>query len=178
MRWFPNKSIPLKMNNEEKEHNGKAMDVNTSTLLSEAKLFLMENRNVASLCPCCGSLVKVYKRTINKSQAEELIKLYVISRDQPGYHHHSRFKLPQGGEISKLRHWGLVEQKPKDDTDAGGKTSGYWKITDLGKAYVEKREALHRYALFYMGRFIGFEGFKEGIGDVLEFNYDELMNRK
>lgn len=165
------------MKNKENEKTGKVMDVGPNTLVSDAKLFLIENRNDGAICPCCGNLTKLYKRTINKTQAKELIKLYVISRDQPGYHHHSRFKLAEGGEISKLRHWGLVEQKPKDDTDAGGKTSGYWRITDIGKQYVEKKISLHKYALFYLGTFIGFEGFREDIGSVMEFDYEQLMKR-
>lgn len=142
--------------------------------LEEAKDWLRERVYEGARCPCCNQFAKVYKRRIYSSMALSLIKLY---RYQDDDFKHIK-EIEQRGDFTKLVHWGLVHEKTKEINDDDKKTSGYWRITEFGKQFVEKKVSVRTYIKLYDSLFLGFEGDEVYINDCLgkKFSYEELMN--
>jgi hypothetical protein len=150
--------------------------------IKEAKDFLNKNYKDGVQCPCCNQYVKEYKRKIYSRIARMLISLYHLDRRMPGEYFHvddiTRGVTDKGpADFPKLVHWGLILEKPKDPNDKTKRTSGYWKITEQGQKYVEKKIAFPRYIHLLNGSFRKMSGPIEDIEQALgeDFNYEELM---
>lgn len=149
--------------------------INISTL-KDGKTFLKENYEKGCECPCCAQYVRLYKRKFGSVMARCLIKLYHLG---DGYHHVRQIVkgISDTGtnDFSKLRYWRFIEEQKNND-DAK-KTSGFWKITEAGKAFVEKKTATYSYVFLYNGKFRGFNDETTTIDKCLteKFNYEELM---
>jgi hypothetical protein len=81
-----------------------------------------------------------------------------------------------GGDWSKLRHWGLIESKPDERAD-GSTRVGFYRITDLGRQFVEREVKVPKYAYIYAQTFMGLDLPYITIDEALgtKFSYDELM---
>jgi len=140
--------------------------------ISEAREMILQNKNKGINCPCCGQHVKEYKRKLNSGMARDLISLY---RKKQEWNHREEFSKSRGKEISKLKYWGLVEEKI--NTNTSKRTSGIWRITSKGIAFVENRMPIEKYVYIYNGYANGFSEEEISITDALKdyFNYNELM---
>lgn len=133
-------------------------------------------------CPTCGQMVKLYKRPLSGVEVSRLIRLYKISNRFPDrdYFHVSEFyrvaAVTGSGDFAKLRYWGLISEKPNDNPEKNH--AGFWKITEAGRAFVENKKLLSKYALVYDSKFFGYMGPMQSISDRLgkRFNYQALMN--
>lgn len=160
------------------------MQTNMFTTLSECVDFIKKNKVFGVVCPCCTQIVKVYKRKLNTGMAIELITLYRLTKnksvEEDKYFHQTKFARVTGGEISKLIHWGLVEQKPKstEDAEKGKKTSGSWAITEIGKEFVQGKVTVLSHIYISNKKLIGFSSEKISIKESLgkKFEYDSLMD--
>jgi len=161
--------------------------MNQDISLAMAKSWLRERVNKGARCPCCHQFAKIYSRQITSRMAYYLILLYKMSRGNEYIHVNelndrttNKIPLYGGGDFAKLSYWKLIEPLPKDDDDDDGaaKTSGYWRITEIGKKFVEGKTDLFKYANIYDGRIMGYSGDKQTIQEALKnkFNYRELMN--
>lgn len=126
-------------------------------------------------CPCCGQLAKVYPRQIHSTMARELIRLWRAAGTGSWFH------LPSllghnGGDVTKCRYWGLLEEERDVRRDDGGR-AGFWQITEAGEAYVHGRLAVPKYAHVYDGVFQRYDGPLQTIRQALgnRFDYQELM---
>lgn len=157
----------------------KKMSTDLFTTINEAIEWIAENRQEGAFCPCCGLIVKEYKRRLNSGMAKELINLYKLCENgiDDAYFHQASFTSRTGGEISKLVHWHLVEEKLKTENDEGKKTSGYWRITEAGKLFVEKQRKVPSHIYLLNNEFMGFESESIDIEESLgkNFSYAELM---
>lgn len=124
-----------------------------------------------SKCPVCERFTKKYKRKLNSGMASFLISIYKRSNREnvEWFHATKSFFDATGQEYSKLRYWGLLEQKAK---------TPYWRITDAGKQFVEGKITVKKHINLLDGEFYGFSDEEVSIKDVLgdNFNYQELMN--
>ena len=148
------------------------------TTLQEAKDWLNNNYEDGCICPACKGKVVLYKRKLNSGMAYELIRLYQMSNNTLDlYFHHSKFATVSGGEVSKLKYWGLVEEQKKTNEDDKKKTSGHWKITEKGKKFVTNRASLPSHIHLIMNKFVGFSDKQIAITEALgnKFDYYELM---
>lgn len=155
--------------------------------IQEAKdfLFAMENFNKGSTCPCCDQFVKLYRRPIHTTMARMLIKLYHFDKlfhPMEDRFIHVRYIAdgisPTGSnDFSKFTFWKMLEEKPKDENDLKGRTSGHWRITEQGKLFVENSLTVTKYVLLYNDTFYGLMGGRISIRDALgrNFDYDKLM---
>ena len=149
--------------------------------VEEAKQHLRDNWLAGTKCPCCNQNVKLYERKIDGRCAKSLIELYQFDDQRPDYYHVG--DLPTyykgGGDFAKLRFWGLIEEKPKDPDDSTRRTSGFWRITDRGRDFVEGRITVPRTVMIYNRKFYGYEDEKDvvSIKQCLgtQFNYEETM---
>lgn len=146
--------------------------------IQDLKDYLHEHWEEGVRCGGCDQLVKLYKRTIYGIMVYSLIQLYKLPRGE--YHHIGKLVkagVAGGGDFAKLVYWGLVEEEPKDPENKEKRTSGMWKITPTGVAFVENRQTVPRYARVYDSRFLGLIGDQIGVKDVIgkKFNYEDLM---
>lgn len=155
----------------------KKMNCDLFTTVEEAKNWVNINSKVGCICPCCGRLVKMYKRKLNSGMAQELIALYALSFNdiETKFYHHTNFAKVSGGELSKLAHWGLVSEKQNNVEDK--KTSGFWGITEKGIDFVENKIRVEKYIFLLDAKLISYSEETTNIIESLgnKFKYPELM---
>lgn len=137
--------------------------------------------NDGHICPCCGQLVKTYKRSLNCSMA--LVLIYMNRFNKMDFFHVEDWLKGIGkpelrADFHKLRFWGLLEAKVATRED-GSKRNGYYKITGRGIAFSEGKLTVPEKAIIYNNKFQGFEGEEIDIRKALgkKFNFDELMGK-
>ena len=144
--------------------------------LEEAKKFLRANFEKGVDCPACGKFCKLYKYSILGETSAALIRLYRLSDE---YHHINEFQYEGKRRASRwpeLRFYGLVVLQ-SEEQPSSKHASGYWRITEKGRKFVEGKIAVRKYMLFYDKKPRGFEGDYIKIEDTLgeKFDYRELM---
>lgn len=147
--------------------------------LQEAKQFLRDNWLKGTHCPCCNQFVKRYQRKLNSGMAVSLIRLYKENGQDWMHALHTLVRLnPKATimEYSKLKYWGFLEEKP-GDVDPSKKSSGIWRITDEGVAFIKDFAPAPKYIYLYNNKFLGFSDEIINIKDALgsNFDYQELM---
>lgn len=129
-------------------------------------------------CPACGRFTKLYVRHLNSGMAKALIVIYRLSResgDADGWvgvgkkHMAKGYALDlQHAEYSKLKHWGLIEEK------ARGSKAGLWRPTRLGVDFVEGRAKVPQCVLLKHNRKVGTAGEEIGIDEAIASKFDKV----
>lgn len=150
----------------------------------KAGLFTSENLKEGTNCSVCNQRVKLYKPTINNNMALCLIDLYKLDKADPEkvWWHVSRdinVSFAVSGAFAKLRHWDLIEMKPKEKGSDKKRTSGMWKITETGKQFVEMKTTVQEHVKLFNATLYGLDGGQVDIRSCLaeDFDYTSLMNR-
>lgn len=142
------------------------------------KARLTENREKGTHCNACGQFVKLYRRQIYATIARALITVYK-SYGENSFHINDVIDPVANarGDFQKIRFWGLVENVP-DETPTLKKSSGRWKLTPKGIAFILSDTTIPKYVYLYDGQVKGFGGSEVTIRQCLgkEFSYYELMN--
>lgn len=169
--------------------------------VNEVRSYLKENYHDGVDCACCGQLVKLYRRKLGSAQVQALILLSLINMEKEWCHSREITKeINITGDFAKMLYWGLIEAKPntresikqsKDDNgnivsekiivrDESKKNSGFWKITEKGKDFVNGDITIPSHALIYNAECIGFSGTTTTIQASLgkKFHYGQLMNQR
>lgn len=116
--------------------------------LSDSRDWIAAHRGKGVDCPVCDRKVKEYSRPINRAQALAITRMYVAAgtdyvnvrnlKSQRGYG-----TADKNNEISKLAHWGLVQQHPDP------KRGGTWRVTELGGQWVRGQIKVPRNVIIY-----------------------------
>jgi hypothetical protein len=104
---------------------------------------------IAKRHPPVTKVTHARARHMSRPQALYLIALY---RKREWVHVVTDMKdesTASRGDWAKLRFWGLIEEKP--NTDKKKKSSGYWRLTDLGKQFVRGEISVPRVKVFRDG---------------------------
>lgn len=128
-------------------------------------------------CPVCDQFVKVYKRTVTSTMARQLIHAWRC-HGQAWFHTRDVVMQASGaGDFSKLEHWGLIVAQPHKTGEEGKKSSGMWRVTDKGVAFIEGKATVQQYAAIYNNTFLEFLGNEVTVRDALgtAFDYRVLM---
>lgn len=138
-------------------------------------------------CPCCKQYVKAYRRKIHSQMAHCLIRFWRrwqgtfaavegVYKSFPAFAREAKFTAAQSGDFAKLQLWGLIEPETGTRPDGSGRT-GFWRVTNYGKAFVKGGADAHEFCLVYNGQKQGFGGKRVSIQDCLgsKFDYAELM---
>ena len=164
-----------------------AMTIDDLTI-KQAKDMMRPKLEDGVTCPCCGQNAQMYNRPLTSAMAYALILMYNAPMDnltEEGYIHiENYFKsikdLPSSirGDVPKLRFWGLI--KPwEGNTEDGNPNNGFYKITQLGKYFIELKVNVPPVARLYNNKFYGYKKDLQDISivDALKkkFNYKELM---
>ncbi len=122
-------------------------------------------------CPCCGRLVKLYKRRFHAEMAAFLTKLVAAWRTVPRYYaprEFDRSTAKASTDASYLVHWGLIE-----------KYGCSYQPTPAGCAFVAnpRTRLVRSHVELLCGEFKGFAGDLVSLEDCLDnkFDYAELM---
>lgn len=150
--------------------------------LHEARLRTLEARWLEGAhCPCCDQFAKVYRRKFTSSMSRALIYIYGYFQrpDAETWLHVDKFlkKTPVNcREFVITIAWGVIERMPGERPD-GSRRVGYYRITDLGKAFVERRAKIPARVYFYNQESIGQDDKVVSIDECLgvKFDYGELM---
>ncbi len=153
--------------------------------LEDAKAFVQLNLPSGASCPCCGQYARLYQRPINATMAVALILIYQHFQRHPNHAwlHVSQFLVQAkrdstiaGGDVVKLRYWGLLERASGERSD-GSNRVGRYRITELGKQFVEGKVAVPKYAFLFNQRLFRLSDELITIADAIgdRFNYQELM---
>lgn len=131
------------------------------------------------VCPCCNHSHKVYKRSINSMMAKGLIIALKCHKFRS--FHAINFLTSKGaysGDFTKLRFWGFIEQDETKD-GRGGKTNGFWRVTEKGSLFVYQRAAAIKYKHIINDEVVGESGNHFTILQSFKdrFEFTELMNR-
>jgi len=142
--------------------------------LEDARAWLRDRVDDGQSCPCCGQMAKVYRRKLTASIGCVLIRMWRESRDEWIYMPRIR---SAGQDEVIARFWFLIEG---DDAvrDDGSKRNGWWRLTNLGVAFVHNEIKLPKYARIYNNRLLNLDAEQSvSIIDVLgtKFDYAELM---
>jgi hypothetical protein len=128
-------------------------------------------------CPCCGRYAKIYARTLHQNPAEKLVTLYTMGGGDWFFHTSRLVKRGETsiGDFTKAKYWGLIEERQNDDVTK--KTSGYWRLTSKGIAFVEREISIPKHAYIFDDKVIGFSEERMFITDCFKkyFDYEELM---
>ena len=142
--------------------------------LQEAKQQVLAGREGKKgvKCPCCGKPVARRNRALNAGMAKFLCQLVLKFRASDKWVDVKTINV-RGGDYAKLQYWGLIENKP--NTDSAKRTSGLWKPTQKGLAFVDCKFSVPSHAIVTDGVLTGFSKSMVYIIDVPKFNYHELM---
>lgn len=128
-------------------------------------------------CPCCGRFSKIYRRCITSTMARQLIEFYKAGGAEDWTHTKVVVNNRSGaGDFSKLRYWGLIEKKPRDE-DQQQKSNGYWQITHTGFEFLMNRVSLPKYAYVFDDTVINTSSHRTYLADTFDehFIYREIM---
>ena len=159
--------------------NPREYEADFFSTLAEAKEWLLDAaaEKEGAICPCCGRFDKIYNRKINLASVKVLARLYWVSkRNGGGYYHYSDFINGQTGRDfgAYFVPLGLVERAEK--TDDSKRTSGMYRITEAGNAFVEGRIKIPERVILHHNKPLGVSQEQSYIYDFWpEFNYRELM---
>lgn len=135
-------------------------------------------------CPCCGQLVKLYKRQISGAMAWALI---VLAKSPEGewvdttkvFNRYGK-RCPSGVvDFTKLRYWGLIEGQSGERED-GSKRIGKWRVTPEGRWFAKNNFAVSKYAHVFNNKVFELSGAQIRIKDCLgnRFNFNELWGNE
>jgi hypothetical protein len=173
---------------EETEETEHAHTAFTGHDIEAAKIFVQTNLRDGVNCPCCGQLAKLYRRPINATMALGLVLIYQHFKKNPSHTwlHVAAYLVKvkrdstiAGGDVVKLRHWGLLERAKGERAD-GSDRIGRYRITEIGKQFVEGRIAVPKYVYLFNQRLFRLSEEMTTIREALDdkFNYNELMGLK
>lgn len=119
--------------------------------LAEARALVLKRRDDPEgiTCPCCDQLAKRYKRPLYESMARSLIQLVrEWTRTGDWVHVVKVGGRLISGDFAKLRYWGLIVGKPKEEGE-NKRTSGFWKPTELALRFLRGEVRLPSHVFIY-----------------------------
>lgn len=145
--------------------------------LREARERLRAHLDEGTTCPCCDRFAKRYRRTLNRTMVASVRWVAERSGDAREW---VRFSddaprvLVKTNQVGTTALWGLVERRPPED--GAKRTSGVYRITPLGLAFIRGQEPVPEAAYVYNQAADGFAEERVYVWDVLnDFDYAELM---
>lgn len=109
-------------------------------------------------CAECHQLVKLYPRALRGSILQVLFRLAYLGMHNEEYYPPdailTSLAMTRARDFPILRFWGFVEQPDPEDRER----RGCWRITALGRMFVQGVVKVQRTALVFDNRCYGFEG--------------------
>ena len=148
--------------------------LNSQATIAQAKAWLRTRLKDGTQCPVCTQRVQVYRRKVTSSMASALIYMY-RTQGLEWFHLPTIRNWPNRDEAT-MAYWGLIEEEGSKREDGG--RAGYWRVTELGEAFVKHGMTIPKYAHVFDGRVVAMPTNEQvSIKDALgtKFNYADLM---
>jgi hypothetical protein len=114
------------------------------------------NRGCDVIEPLTGRLLKIYRRTLHKSQVSTLSRLRGACDDlKLRFVHLRHFTARRDGDLAKLEAWGLIERMPPNGERMKDKARGWWGITPQGRCWLDGLTTIPRQWAFFDGQALG-----------------------
>ena len=156
------------------------VEATNDALLGSARRALKDNAlGKGGVCPCCGGFARFYERRINATMAKCLVWLVGesgTSRAWVNLPKQAPRWLLRSNQLATLRHWELVEKRENENPKI--KSSGIWRPTPIGRAWVVGKVRIPTHAVIYKGDTIGNFGDAHTVQEALgsdTFDYERLM---
>jgi hypothetical protein len=158
--------------------------IDDKATVEEARKWVSDRISFGVRCPCCDQFAKVYRRTMTAAMAQALVSMYRIAERADEWVHVPSTLGPthnaaRGGDFAKLRYWGLVRESDGEVIiDGDKKSSGFWKITPQGQAFVRGQVRVPRHIFLYDSVFLRYSDDTIDITEALatSFSYTDLMS--
>jgi len=142
---------------------------------------MINNTSKLFVCPCCARKNKIYKYRVNGTMIRHIIQWRKIAEAKNGNPQewvHASHEFPQGrASALKFRYWQIIEKLEGRGPD-GRPTSGLWRLTDGGLAFVNNLARTYQYVyvfqdevLYYGGDIYSIEEYCDAEG----FRWEELF---
>ena len=116
------------------------------------------------ICPHCGAKTVEYKQGLSKGLARALYRISEHMSATGEFHiGECGLTYSQRENARKLQYWDIIEKL--GDPDSKG---GRWKLTKLGRAFIEGRVHLRKYVWTYRGETVRFDGDRVAITDLTD----------
>lgn len=124
-------------------------------------------------CDVCGSLNKIYPRSLTKGMVKSLARLYDLGATQRAIT--IRQLGANGGDHAKLRFWGLVYHEADPVT---GSSKG-WRVSNNGVRFLGGSLSVPKIAYLFQNNLIGWslDEVALSISEFKRFEIQSLMNR-
>lgn len=135
----------------------------------------------SAVCLCCHRSARVAKLRVHSTLARMLISIYVYSKDMDGGWVHLESFRPKkhgsGRDFCILKHWGLTQPKAAA-IDEDKNSSGYWRLTEAGRLFVEGGSRISKNIFTLDDMVIKKSDEQVSIQDCLtkKFSWQELIN--
>lgn len=129
---------------------------------------------ITEVCQKCHRKIITYKRTITGGMAVSLKNINLLSIQNPDreFFHINEF-LKEGGkhlDYSHLTYFGLISNKANFDSTKA--SSGFWKITQEGKEFLDGSLSVPKFMLVRLGFLIGASEEYVTINDIKNINFN------
>lgn len=126
-------------------------------------------------CPTCGRYAQIYKRRITSTMAKQLVEL-VQAAPNGEYVSYRVIKIV-GGDWSKLKWWGLIENQSHVPGEDGKKSSGFWRVTQKGFQFLRGEITVPDAMFVFDGEPMSVSPEQVTFSDSLghHFDYNEIM---
>lgn len=129
-------------------------------------------------CPFCGSLVSLYKRTINAEMAKTFLQLVRAYNKYPRYYSMRELKPADNkaaSDIIYLLHWGLLDKT--DSSNSAMAPAGTYRPTEKGLRFAHNLIRVPSHVHLLHNEVVGWSDKTIDIKTALgtKFNYEDLM---
>lgn len=148
--------------------------------IKEAKQYLRDHFNEGTKCPVCGQRVQKYRFKFNSGMARLLIEFRKAETWIHVTNHFRKIGLnAHAMNYGKLKFWQLIEKQPKGQNTGDKNASGYWRITPIGRDFVDQKTTIKSHVYFFDNKVLGYSDQDISIDEALGqyFSYSELMGR-
>ncbi|MFA6118098.1 MAG: hypothetical protein WC729_29195 [Sphingomonas sp.] len=156
------------MSRPRQQRQGFAIFPNPHSSLQEAREWTEQEKwKDGAICPCCAQPAKVYPWKLIFRTAVGLRDFYRLDRLTPGRYWHradamrvsTHPDLYQSGAVVMGHRWELLEEKsgtPESEAEEEDKfKDGFWRITQLGRDFVEDKVKMPKTLLLYNNKVVG-----------------------
>jgi len=152
----------------------------TTVAQVQEKMRAAVREGVVVVCPCCKQEVKVEERSLTPMMAKTLVILHRHFKTNPEWLQVPEFiveanklgAMLRGSDWTRLKYWGLLEERVASTRNDGSKKAGYYKMLDAGHRFASGETKAPKTVRLYNGHFIGFGeglvGIQECLGEDVE----------
>lgn len=151
--------------------------------LAEARRAFHDRLREGSICPCCDRYGKIIRVKAGSSMTRSLIQIYRYfqSPRHDEWLHVVNYleRLRNKDRTWALFRWWQLLEKHGDLADDGNPNNGYYRMTELGNDWVERRTVIPHAIYHYNNQCLGFDESRRVLVDEalgVHFNYREMMN--